>query len=220
MPMNVNVIPGHGGPSVGLYDILIEGNEITEMRRFSPYDPAEEREHIEGDRVIDGTDKWVMPGMINLHLHLRDEPLPLDYVYYLQLVTGITTVGPAADRGLDEAMTDAGRSARNEMLAPRMFPIWRWAAGTDYTRAQLEDPAMAPEIARAMVDQGGHVVSLGSVTWSDELFGAVANAVWDAGGITTIHSGKGQESYLLLPVIPKRKSKTVVHDGNDASVAN
>ena len=32
---NVNVLPGHGGPSVGLYDILIEGNEITEMKRFA-----------------------------------------------------------------------------------------------------------------------------------------------------------------------------------------
>jgi predicted acyl esterase len=40
------------------------------------------------------------------------------------------------------------------------------------------------------------------------------------GGTTTIHTGKGQESYLLVPVIPKRKSKTVKHDGNDASVAD
>ena len=124
------------------------------MKRFDPYFPAEDREHIEGDRVIDGTGKWVMPGMINLHLHLRDEPLPLDYVYYLQLATGITTVGPASDRGLDEAMTDAGRSARNEMLAPRMFPLWGWGEGiSGYSRAQLEDPAMAPEIALRSVDR-------------------------------------------------------------------
>ena len=40
------------------------------------------------------------------------------------------------------------------------------------------------------------------------------------GGTTSIHSGTGQESYLLLPIIPARKSKTVVHDGNDASVAD
>ena len=41
---NVNVLPGHGGPSVGIYDILVEGNVITEMRRFDPYMPAEERD--------------------------------------------------------------------------------------------------------------------------------------------------------------------------------
>jgi hypothetical protein len=46
---------------------------------------------------------------------------------------------------------------------------------------------MAPEIAREMVSQGARVVSLGSVTWDTTLFGAVAKAVWNAGGITTIH---------------------------------
>ena len=40
------------------------------------------------------------------------------------------------------------------------------------------------------------------------------------GGTTTIHSGKGQESYLLLPVIPPRKTTTVKHDGNEATVAD
>ena len=40
------------------------------------------------------------------------------------------------------------------------------------------------------------------------------------GGKTTIHSGKGQESYILLPIIPERKNKSVKHDGNEASVAD
>jgi predicted acyl esterase len=40
------------------------------------------------------------------------------------------------------------------------------------------------------------------------------------GGKTTIHSGKGQESYILLPIIPERKNKPVTHDGNEASVAD
>ena len=152
---NVNVLPGHGGPSVGTYDILIEGNVISQMRRFDPYTPESEWEHLEGDRVIDGRGKWVMPGLINLHLHLREEPLPLDYVYFLQLATGVTTVGPASDRGLDEARTDAYRSARNEMLAPRMYPLWSWGQGiSGFSRADLEDPEKAPEIAEAMVAAG------------------------------------------------------------------
>ena len=40
------------------------------------------------------------------------------------------------------------------------------------------------------------------------------------GGETTIHTGKGQESYLLLPIIPRRRGKPVKHDGSDASVAS
>ncbi|NQW04938.1 MAG: amidohydrolase family protein [Acidobacteria bacterium] len=185
---NVNVLPGHGGPSVGIYDILVEGNVISEMRRFDPYDPAAERDHIEGDRVIDGTGKWVMPGMINLHLHLRTEPLPLNYVYYLQLATGITTLGPASDRGLDSAMTEAAGSAANAILAPRMFPLWSWGQGiSGFTREDLENPAKAPEVARAMVAAGARQVYLNSLCWNRELFGAAARAVTAAGGITAVH---------------------------------
>jgi hypothetical protein len=38
-----------------------------------------------------------------------------------------------------------------------------------------------------MVARGAHVVSVGNITWNPELFGAVCRAVWEAGGITTIH---------------------------------
>jgi hypothetical protein len=128
-----------------------------------------------------------MPGMVDLHMHLRTQPMPIEYVYYLKLAHGATTLVPGADRGLDSAMTQAELSVRNEILAPRLFPIWGWGANTDYERADLDDPDKAPEIAREMVSKGAHVVSVGNVAWSQDLFGAVCRAVWDAGGITTVH---------------------------------
>jgi len=209
---NVNVLPGHGGPSVGIYDILIEGNVISQMRRFDPYTPESEWQHLEGDRVIDGRGKWVMPGLINLHLHLREEPLPLDYVYYLQLATGVTTVGPASDRGLDEAMTDAYRSARNEMLAPRMYPLWSWGQGiSGFTRDQLEDPAMAPQIAEAMVAAGAKQVYLNSLCWNRELFGAAARAVTAAGGITAVHVQPSSLSEVNAVIAAEEGVTMIVH---------
>ena len=183
------VIPGHGGPPAGPYDIVIEGNTISEMIPFDPV-TAERRgdsSRPTGDRVIDADGMYVMPGMIDLHMHLRQEPMEIEYVYYLKLAHGVTTLVPAADRGLENAMQEAARADRNEILAPRMFPIWGWAQGTDHPRAFYEDPGNAPQIAQEMVEAGAHVVSLGSVTWDKELFGAVARAVYDAGGITTIH---------------------------------
>lgn len=186
---NAMVIPGHGGPPAGPYDIVIEGNVITEMVPFDPV-TAERRGETSrptGDRVIDATGKYVMPGMIDLHMHLREEPMPIEYVYYLKLAHGVTSIVPAPDRGLEDATREAERSARNEVLAPRIWPIWGWGAETGRSRAELEDPARVPEIAREMVSRGAHVVSLGSVTWNRELFGAVASAVEAEGGITTIH---------------------------------
>src|SRR5688572_33429380 len=70
------VIPGHGGPPAGPYDIVIERNVITEMIPFDPVS-AERRgasSRPTGDRVIDADGKFVMPGMIDLHTHIRTSP--------------------------------------------------------------------------------------------------------------------------------------------------
>ncbi len=186
---NAMVIPGHGGPVVGPYDIVIEGNTITEMILLDPVTMARKGDvdRPTGDRVIDATGMYVMPGMIDLHMHLRKEPMELEYVYYLKLAHGVTTLVPAPDRGLEAAMEQARLSAENKILAPRMFPIWRWGDGTDYSRAELENPKNAMKIAREMVQKGAHVVSVGNLAWNPELFGAVCKAVYANGGITTVH---------------------------------
>jgi len=117
---NVMVIPGHGGPARGLFDILITGNVIAEMRRYDPFHVPEEDDEprLTGDRIIEGDGKYVMPGMLNLHLHLRGEELPLDYIYYLQLATGVTSIGPAEpDRVLDHMEAEQN----NDILAPGCF---------------------------------------------------------------------------------------------------
>ena len=148
------VRPGHGGPPAGPYDIVIRGNVIEDMIPFDPV-TAERRGDTErptGDRVIDATGMVVMPGMIDLHMHLREDPQPLEYVYYTKLAHGVTTLVPAPDRGLDAAMSEAEKSARNEILAPRMYPIWGWGDKLEMSRAELEDPANAGRIARLMAE--------------------------------------------------------------------
>lgn len=189
---NVMVIPGHGGPAAGPYDILVEGNVISEMQRFDPASAEQARqqgepsERLTGDRVIEGNGMYVMPGMLNLHLHLRGEALPLRYSYLLQLATGVTTVGPAEQDRVEE-VNHVQSSRENEILAPRLFPIYGWGDGTDYSDVQLEDPAMAPEIARTMIENGVRQVYLNDLCWNQELFGAAAKAVDAAGGITAVH---------------------------------
>jgi hypothetical protein len=186
---NAMVIPGHGGPPAGPYDIVIEGNTIAGMVPFDPVTAARrgETKRPTGDRVIDATGMYVMPGMIDLHTHLRTQPMENEYVYYLKLAHGVTTMVPAADRGIDSAMTAARLSAGNRILAPRMYPLTNWGVLTKRTREELENPALAPAIAKEMVARGVRVVNLQSVTWNEALFGAVAKAVWAAGGITSIH---------------------------------
>ncbi len=66
----------------GTYDVLIEGNKIVKV--------AEKIDETV-DRVIDATDCYVMPGFIDLHVHLRDPGLE----YKETLETG----GKAGARG-------------------------------------------------------------------------------------------------------------------------
>jgi len=190
---NVMIIPGHGGPPTGPHDILIEGNVITDIQNFNPVamerarQAGEPIDRLDGDRVIEGDGKYVMPGMFDLHHHVRTEPIPLEYTYYLKLAHGVTTTVPATDGRFDQVAADHEAAERYETLAPRMFPIWGWGTGVEATRAELEDPSLATEFAQQMVDQGARVVSVGGLAWNPELFRAVCEAVWEAGGTTTVH---------------------------------
>lgn len=183
------VIPGHGGPPVGPYDIVIEGDTIADMIPFDPI-TAQRRGNVErvtGDRVINAKGKIVMPRMIDLHMHLRQEPMPIEYVYYLKLAHGVTTIVPAPDRGLENAMEQAALADRNEIISPRSFPIWGWGRGIDRDRAYIENPANAERVANEMVKAGAHVVSVGGIGWNADLLKAACQAVTAAGGITTYH---------------------------------
>ena len=186
---NVMVVPGHGGPPSGPNDILIEGNVIRELRSVAPASAAAGASPWTGDRVIDGTGLYVMPGMIDLHHHTREAPIPLDTTYYLKLAHGVTTGVAGADARNDEVQRHHEMAERYEKLAPRLFPIWQWGRGTKTTLAEQEDPVQAPRIAREMRARGVHVVDVGrgAPFWTPALLAAVCAAVTAEGGITTFH---------------------------------
>jgi hypothetical protein len=193
---NAMIIPGHGGPAFGPADIIIRGGVIDQIishngvtGRSNPF-PS-------GDRVIDATGMYVMPGLIDLHAHIRSAELPLQYVYNLKLAHGVTTMVNGAGRGWENALEQQRLSNANAITAPRMFPIRDWGPsrardpGHAPAAAEIQpwhDPANAERLAAEIVGEGrAQVVRIGSLAWNDELFGAVAKAVYAAGGITTVH---------------------------------
>ncbi len=196
--LNAMVIPGHGGPAFGPADIVIEGSRIERIVSYNGFSgrPADTDDYG-ADRVIDATGMYVMPGLIDLHTHVRSEPLPLQYVYDLKLAHGVTTMVNGADRGWASALEQQRLSDENRITAPRMYPIADWGPsrgrdpGQAPPAAEIEpwyDPARVSELVGRVVGEGrAHVVRIGSLAWNAELFGAVAHAVDEAGGITTVH---------------------------------
>ncbi len=64
---NGTLIDGSGSPPAQNDAVVIEGNRITSV---GPVPPGLNLEDTERVRVIDASDKWIMPGLIDGHCHL------------------------------------------------------------------------------------------------------------------------------------------------------
>ncbi|HEU5220014.1 MAG TPA: hypothetical protein VFU23_15240, partial [Gemmatimonadales bacterium] len=104
---NATIVSGRGAPGTnramppeGPVDIVIEGNTIVDIVLMdgvnaAGYGPAFRRPT--GDKIIDATGMYVLPGLVEMHAHL---PPPssdfgahgLDYAYRLYLGHGVTIV--------------------------------------------------------------------------------------------------------------------------------
>jgi len=145
------VVDGTGAHPISDTDILIEGNRITAVRQWNgpPLQPGEV------DRVIDASGMYVLPGFVDMHGHIRDQPagLPPEYIFKLWLSHGITTVRDAAShRGIAESVDFKKKSAQNAIAAPRIFVYAR--TDLPYTAQQTGwegGPITTPETAREFV---------------------------------------------------------------------
>lgn len=144
----VTVIDGTGAPPQGPMDIVIEGNRIREVRSVGYPGVAirPENRPARGTREIDGAGMYVMPGFIDLHAHTGGSQAPqAEYVYKLWMAHGVTTARGVPFGGMDWSLRERDRSARNEIVAPRMFSyhVPFTGDGWDSSRPQTPDTARA-----------------------------------------------------------------------------
>lgn len=110
---NVNLIDGSGSEKVANTNVLVEDGKFTKI--------ASEEVDTEGAEVIDGEGAYMMPGMIDAHVHIMFENKPVEqrlvtpfsYNFYLAgqylnrtLNAGVTSVRDAlgSDLGLKKAV--------------------------------------------------------------------------------------------------------------------
>jgi imidazolonepropionase-like amidohydrolase len=147
----VTLIDGSGAPPRGPVDIVIENNIIADILPAGTPGLALKpgREPRDVDYELDATGMFVMPGFVDMHVHgSTDDKAPdLSYSYKLWLAHGVTTVRGVDLAPFEVSLSERARSARNEIVAPRIFAYQRPGQGKGWTGGRVN----TPEKARAWV---------------------------------------------------------------------
>ena len=124
MIRNVTAIDGTGGPAAPGMTVVVTGNRITAVGP-NVVVPAQAQ-------VVDGTGKFLIPGLWDMHLHLRGDsrvPRFTTFGEVLLVVNGVTGVRVMA--GLPKFHDMKKRIEAGELLGPRMFLASRNMDGAD-----------------------------------------------------------------------------------------
>ena len=121
------VIYGNAKPAFGPVDVVVDQGVITAVG------PGAGAKGPRADAVIDGAGKYVMPGMVNTHMHWHEErapgvPQPIQYERNLYLASGVTT---ARELGGNLARTKRWQhdSDRHAIVSPRIVAFTRPSMG-------------------------------------------------------------------------------------------
>lgn len=123
---NVTIVNGTGAPAQGPFDLVLSGNKIAEIRAIGAPHAIDAKLRAEpGDFELDLTGYYVLPGFVDSHVHLHsladEQKVPADYVLKLWVASGITSVREVgSERPIEWLVDIKGRSARNEIVAPRI----------------------------------------------------------------------------------------------------
>ena len=145
---NATVVDGNGTPAKGPFDIVVQGNMITDVVALDPValkrGNSRRPAATPGTAEIDATGKYVLPGLINAHAHLQDEragiPQPIEYELDIWLACGITTV---RDVGSDtkKALAWRAQTAAGTLAGPRIlvYPQFGRPTNADSARAHVHE---------------------------------------------------------------------------------
>jgi imidazolonepropionase-like amidohydrolase len=111
------VIPGPAVPAAGPMDILVEDGLIARLGdSVAGKWPA-------ADATLDAAGKYVMPGIVNTHMHWHEErvgPIPIQYERNLYLAAGVTTAREVGGN-FEKSKQWRAESAAHRIVAPRIL---------------------------------------------------------------------------------------------------
>ena len=223
----VTLINGNGAPPIGPVDVVVEKNTIVKVATvgYPGVEINSERRPAlkEGGKEINAEGMYLLPGFIDMHGHIGgvSQGADWDYVFKLWLAHGVTTVREPSGRSRDWALDLKRRSAKNEIIAPRIIQYTGFGAEAKYgintpeeARAWVRENAKAgsdgikffgaaPEIMEAALDENNKL-GLGSACHHAQMSVARWNVLHSArAGLTTMEHWYGLPEALLMIVLYK-----------------
>jgi imidazolonepropionase-like amidohydrolase len=165
---SVNVIP------MDTERVLAEQTVIVRDGEISAIGPAASTTVPEGATIVDGSGKYLIPGLTEMHAHI---PTPqggaeaVDRTLFLYVAGGVTTIRGML--GHPSHLELRERSARDEIVAPRIY-----TSGPSFSGGNASDPAAAAAMVRQQKEAGYDFLKL-HPGLSRASFDAIAEAADD-----------------------------------------
>jgi imidazolonepropionase-like amidohydrolase len=168
--VNVDVVPMDSERVLTDQTVVIEDGRIVSV---SPTAATQ----LPADAVqIDGTGKFLIPGLAEMHGHIPPPEAPPEHVesvLFLYVANGITTVrGMLGYPGQLELKASA---ARGEIVAPNLY-----LAGPSFSGQSVDSPEQADERVRAQAEEGWDLVKVHPGLTREE-YDAMARAATETG---------------------------------------
>jgi imidazolonepropionase-like amidohydrolase len=136
---NAMVIYGNAKPPYGPMDVVLQDGVIGEI--VPSGSTAALAARSSADATIDATGKYVMPGIVNVHMHWHEErqpgvPQPIQYERNLYLAAGVTTAREVGG-DFDKSKRWQAESNAHAIVAPRILVYPFVSKGKNGTPAEI-----------------------------------------------------------------------------------
>lgn len=172
---DVHVLSADGESMIGGYTVLFDRSGIVAV--------GEGLELPEGASIVDGRGRYLIPGLVDAHVHLKQSPNDL-LVYVANGVTGIREMSGNADHLAWRDAIEAGRLGPRMFVASEKLERWGWFAGhfkrwTRY-RINVRRPGDAEAVVRSLASDGYDAIKLGSIL-DEETYRRIDRAATESG---------------------------------------
>jgi imidazolonepropionase-like amidohydrolase len=208
------VVAVDGGPAIQNATVLIAGERISQIG------PADSTAIPAGAKIIPMTGRWLMPGLMNMHVHLglklpgaagnslatesdTEEVLRMAGNARLSLLSGVTTLRLVGeDHGTDFALRAA--IDRGEVIGPRIKTAGEVIVPTGgHGSLEADGPYALAHAVREQIKNGADWIKI-----------AISGGISDARGSISSAPMTDEEMSTLIEVAHRNGIKVTAHNGS------